>query len=866
MQRVTAALTAMLFLLGVGWLFSIEPTTRAYQGKIIRGDGPAVEDQLIVRMNPVASPVDRAQALTNAGVRVIRDFSAIVPGLLQVELPKGELPDTAIEVLDAHPAVQYVERNQIYSINATPNDPNFSSLYGLNNTGQTGGVSDADIDAPEAWNTTVGSDDVVVGVVDTGIDYNHQDLQANMWVNTGEIPGNGVDDDANGYIDDIYGWNAIANNGNPFDDNNHGTHVSGTIGARGNNGVGVVGVNWKVKLMALKFLGANGSGSTADAIECINYAVTMRNKGTNIRVLSNSWGGGGFSQSLLDAINAANSVGLLFVAAAGNSSSNNDSIPNYPSNYNAPNVVAVASTTSTDALSPFSSFGATTVDLGAPGSLIRSTTPNNTYSTFSGTSMATPHVAGVAALLLSINSTLTVAEMKNALLQGTDPKPSLTGKCVSGGRLNAAKAVMLIGSAQPDFTMSANPANRTINQGQATDYTISTTPLAGFTGAITMNVTSSPAMSGATFSFSPNPVNVGDNVTLIVTTAVSTAVGTYTLAIRGTNGTKQRLIEISLTIFPQGTTTSTFDNNSVTPIPDNNSTGIISVIDVSPGQKILSLNVTVDVTHPYIGDLIISLIAPTGSSVVLHNRQGGSSDDLHQTFELSTFNNQNSAGQWKLKVTDVGPDDIGTLDHWRLAITGTPISSNNVPTVNITSPASNLTFVQGTTINFAGNASDIEDGNLTANLVWTSSLNGQIGTGGSFSKNNLSVGTHTITAKATDSGSAIGQKSITLTIAGASATVTVTSITPNTTAVGRVASITITGSGFAPGATVLFSGNNGTNAPPRASSIVVVNSTKITAVVTPARTQSAARLFWDVTVRNPNGSTGKLANGFSTTQ
>jgi subtilisin family serine protease len=287
--------------------------------------------------------------------------------------------EKVIERLEANPNVEYAEPNYIYSINLIPNDPFFNQLWGLNNTGQTGGTFDADIDAPEAWDIQTGVNIVVVGVIDTGIDYTHEDLSANMWINPIEIL-DGIDNDGNGYIDDIYGINAITGSGNPMDDNGHGSHVAGTIGAVRNNGRGISGVSNNVKIMALKFLGSNGSGNTADAIECIQYVLDMKNKGMNIRVTNNSWGGGGFSQSLYDAIKALRDNNILFAAAAGNSSSDNDSKPFYPASYDLENIISVAATDHNDNLASFSNYGSTSVDVAAPGVNILSTLPGGSYT------------------------------------------------------------------------------------------------------------------------------------------------------------------------------------------------------------------------------------------------------------------------------------------------------------------------------------------------------------------------------------------------------------------------------------------------------------------------------------------------------
>jgi len=258
--------------------------------------------------------------------------------LIELDGEKGtDAASRALRFLRNHPLVEYAEYNYLQYISLSPNDTHLGELWGLHNTGQTGGTYDADIDATEAWETSTGASEVIVGVIDTGVDYNHEDLNANIWSNPGEIPANGIDDDENGYVDDIHGINAITGAGDPMDDHYHGTHCSGTIGAVGDNGKGVVGINWKVKIIGMKFLNAAGSGTTADAIECVNYAVALKNNGVNIRVLNNSWGGGPYSQGLEDAISAANDVDILFVGSAGNDSADNDLNPYYPASYDLPN-------------------------------------------------------------------------------------------------------------------------------------------------------------------------------------------------------------------------------------------------------------------------------------------------------------------------------------------------------------------------------------------------------------------------------------------------------------------------------------------------------------------------------------------------
>ncbi|MEZ2229187.1 MAG: S8 family serine peptidase [Microcoleus sp.] len=338
------------------------------------------------------------------------------------------------------PRVEAVELNYLMSYDWMPNDPQFNQVWGLNNTAQTGGTVDSDIDALEAWDIQQGSENVIVAVADSGVDYKHQDLAANIWTNLGEFgefgefADDGIDNDGNGYIDDIHGYDFYNNDNDPRDDLGHGTHIAGSIGAVGNNSLGLVGVSPKVSLMSLK-IGSPSGPDIQSAAQGIRYAVDKGAKAINA-----SWGVP-FSQVLFDAISDANNQGVLFIASAGNSASNNDFSPKYPANYDIPNIISVAATDRNDQLVFFSNYGANTVDLGAPGVDIFSTLPENEYGLKGGTSMAAPYVAGAAALLLAQNPNLTVTQLKNILMTTTDPLPSLQGTTVSGGRLNVWKAL-----------------------------------------------------------------------------------------------------------------------------------------------------------------------------------------------------------------------------------------------------------------------------------------------------------------------------------------------------------------------------------------------------------------------------------------
>lgn len=348
-----------------------------------------------------------------------------------------EKADFAMSDISADSRVEYVEPNYIYTMNALPDDPSFVELWGLSNDGKNNGLAGFDINVIKAWDITTGSRDVIVGVIDTGVDYTHPDLKDNMWINEAEANGEaGVDDDKNGFVDDIYGYDFANNDGDPLDDHNHGTHVAGTIGAKGNDGVGIVGVNWNVRIMALKFLTGSGSGTLDGAIKAIDYATLM-----GATFTSNSWGGGAFSKTLYYAIERAKRRGLLFVAAAGNNGKDMDVDVGYPAGYDLENIISVAAVDRSANLASFSNYGLNSVDLGAPGVEIYSSIKNGEYKAFKGTSMACPHVAGVAALVYANEPNLSWQEVKERILNAATPTNSLDGKTVTGGMLNAYGAL-----------------------------------------------------------------------------------------------------------------------------------------------------------------------------------------------------------------------------------------------------------------------------------------------------------------------------------------------------------------------------------------------------------------------------------------
>jgi subtilisin family serine protease len=391
--------------------------------------------RIIVRYRASTTAQAARAAAAAAGDRVVgrvRTFGLGHAGAVLVVASRTLSTGQLVRRYSADPDVAYAEPDSILTIDSTtPGDPYFGDLWGMSTIG-----------APTAWDTATGSPGVVVASIDTGVDYTHPDLAANMWHNPGEIPGNGLDDDGNGYADDVYGIDAAFDTADPWDPNGHGTHTAGTMAAVGNNGVGVTGVCWSAQIMALEYLDSDGSGYTSDALDCFYYMIAEKlYHGVDVVAANCSWGGGSYNQSLHDAIAAAGEAGIVVVCSAGNDGDDNDWSPAYPASYDCANIIAVAATDSSDGLADFSNYGASSVDLAAPGVGILSTVPDGGYDWMDGTSMAAPHVTGVVALVAAARPADDAATRIASILAGADAVSGLSGLVATGGRLDVSAAV-----------------------------------------------------------------------------------------------------------------------------------------------------------------------------------------------------------------------------------------------------------------------------------------------------------------------------------------------------------------------------------------------------------------------------------------
>ena len=583
---------------------------------------------LLVEFEPDANPADVDALLESAHAALVERFGESDVYLLET---RADLDKTQ-ETLEAHPAVRNVAFDTTVHV-STSNDPEAGSLWGLFGT--------QGINATAAWDLTDTLAPVVVAVIDSGVDTNHPDLAANIWTNPDEIAGNGIDDDGNGLVDDIHGWDFVEDDATPNDPNGHGTHVAGTIAAVRDNGIGVAGVADNAQIMALRFLNAEGSGYTSDALASLEYAI---DKGAPIS--NNSWGGGSFNTALSSLI-ASNADTHLFVAAAGNSGLNIDSSPQYPAAYTATNILSVAAHNSSGSLASFSNYGTTAVDISAPGVSIRSTEPGTGYRNLSGTSMAAPHAAGVAALLLGTDTQLTPSETIDILLQSGRPDDAFV-TVRSGSALDAEKAVRLAGDG-PTVTLSGQPAETTVMVGTQLSLTATATAADGTDLSATVTWSN---QAGTQLGTGPSLTTTLDEAGSILIIAEATdansnlgraqlaldvvhpaveftrpvddvtAVSGETLTVDWTwNGSSDSTALLALA--PLTDVNHEVDNGAI----NDHSTTIVS-IDIDDDTTVDDLTVSLRADHTYLRDLTVRLISPSGTEVVLVERRGSSGNDF----------------------------------------------------------------------------------------------------------------------------------------------------------------------------------------------------------------------------------------------
>jgi serine protease len=649
--------------------------------------------------------------------------STIVPlgfGLYRVDLADGYPLEQAIGVLSVVPDVAAAEPDRIVRSNATFNDPQLAAQTGL-----------AAIRAAAAWDRTAGTRNTVVAVIDTGLDYTHPDLAANIWFNGREIPGNGRDDDGNGYADDIIGYDFAANDPDPSDHDGHGTHVAGIIGAAGNNGIGVSGVNPNTRIMALKFIGTDGNGYTSDGIRALNYAAA-----NGARVANASWGSNVYDAVFATAIARAQSAGLILVTSAGNDSSNNDAVPFYPASYAATlaNVVPVAALDANGNLAGFSSFGANSVALGAPGTSILSTLPNNRYGSYSGTSMAAPFVAGAIALLWDANPTWTWQQVVAKLKSSVDPLASLAGKVATGGRLNVAKMldVTVPPVAPPTVPPPVSPPPTTTRETDGARVLSAVFHGAAVdrfdrvrvqfnekinAGSFTVADVSLAGPAGAFSATSVTPVSGTNNTQFDIAFAPKTAAGTYTLTLgvdifdiaanrmnqngNGVNGEPGDRFTGTGTLAA-GATSANPTVALPLAIPD---AGTLEIpIVVNRDGSVSDLNLYLFVEHFRVGDLVLKLRSPSGRTVTLVERRGADGSGFRgTTFDdeatglvskakspfvgtvrpeesLAAFDGQPARGTWTLIVEDRSAGKSGRVTDVRLDVSTTNVLAGSVRT------------------------------------------------------------------------------------------------------------------------------------------------------------------------------------------
>ena len=586
-----------------------------------------VPGELVIQYDPNMAPALLAMN-QNTRAEVLQEIDPVGhhSKLARLRMPAGnDIMAMANNYLKL-PGVLTAEPNWILKKAAVSNDPNYTSgqLWGTYSDdsptayGGAGTTNTFGSGAEEAWGRDyVGSSQVVVAIIDEGIDISHPDLQQNIWVNPNEVANDGIDNDGNGRIDDVNGWDFFSNDKTVYDGgtgDRHGTHVAGTIGAVGGNGIGVAGVAWNVKMISAKFLGPNG-GSVTAAIQALDYLTDLKvNRGVNIVAANNSWGGGGYSSALHAAIIRAANAGILFVAAAGNSTLNNDATANYPSNYSTlvsvpgtpaasyESVIAVASITSTGGLSSFSNYGATQVDIGAPGSSILSTLPGNTYGVYSGTSMATPHVTGAIASYAAAKPTASAAAIRQAILGSAVPTASLAGKTVTGGRLSVLDAINYVSI--PTFSIASASGLESVN---------------GVAGAIDFRVTlSAPLSQQITVNYATTNGTAAAGLDYTSTTGTLTFAPGVTEQIVRVNLVDDNVTEPNETFFVDlsgvSSTAATIRTSRGTGTILNDDASQISINDVTALESSGTFNFTVSLNRPSASSISVRVATANGTA------------------------------------------------------------------------------------------------------------------------------------------------------------------------------------------------------------------------------------------------------------
>ena len=599
--------------------------------------------------------------------------------LERIAIGRGLTVDRAIQAIASRPGVVFAEPDYVVSSAAVSSDPYYttsSRLWGMygddapSASGPSGTTNQFGSQAEKAWDAGyTGSKNVVVGIVDEGIDISHPDLASNIWVNPGEVAGDGIDNDGNGYVDDVNGWDFVHGDNTVYDagEDDHGTHVAGTIGGVGDNSTGVAGVNWNVTMISAKFLGPNG-GYTSDAVKALDYLTDLKTRrGINIVASNNSWGGGGYSSALHAAIIRNANAGILFVAAAGNGGGDgigdsNDSVANYPSNYSSlvaatgqpaasyESVIAVAALTSSGALASYSNYGATTVDIAAPGSAIWSTLPGNTYGNYSGTSMATPHVTGSVALYASAYPAATAMDVRAAILNSARPTASVSGKTVTGGRLDVASAL----NASP-------PVGITITGGSVVEGNSGTTPLvfnvvlsAPASSTVTVNYATVGGSAAAgsdfnsqsgTLSFAPGETSKTITVGVIGDTAFE-ANETFTVALSGAS---------SNAAIRTASATGTITNDDAQPAPPT-----LAIRSAAVRESVGSLVFTVTLSVPSTTTVTVRYVTVNGTAT-----SSGRTADYSAASGTVTFNPGETSKTISVAIrndTTVEPDETFFVD------------------------------------------------------------------------------------------------------------------------------------------------------------------------------------------------------------